>query len=75
MAIIPARPLAEIEARQGFTRADYRCVRADDSQAVLIDRIMEEAVEAVRVQKCEKSLMQLGMALHTYADISAHRAR
>ena len=69
---IPAKPLAEIEAEQGFTRADYRCVRADDSQAVLINRIMEEAVEAVCTQKCEKSLMQLGMALHTYADTYAH---
>ena len=69
---IPARPLTEIEAGQGFTRADYRCVRADDPRAVLINRIMEEAVEAVCAQKCEKSLMQLGMALHTYADTYAH---
>ena len=69
---IPASPLAEIESKQGFTRADYRCVRADDSQAVLINRIIEEAVEAVCTQKCEKSLMQLGMALHTYADTYAH---
>ena len=69
---MPASPLAEIESKQGFTRADYRCVRADDSQAVLINRIIEEAVEAVCTQKCEKSLMQLGMALHTYADTYAH---
>ena len=69
---LPARPLSEIESESGFTRADYRCVRADDKRAVLIDQIIEEAVEAVRQEKCEKSLMQLGMALHTYADTYAH---
>lgn len=69
---IPARPLAEIQAQADHTRADYRCVRADDECAVLINQIMEEAVDAVREQKCEKSLMQLGMALHTYADTYAH---
>ena len=69
---IPAVPLAEIEAEPGYTRADYRCVRADDARAVLINRIMEEAVAAVLEDKCEKTLMQLGMALHTYADTYAH---
>ena len=69
---IPPQPLSEIEAKPDFTRADYRCVRADDERAVLINRIMEEAVAAVQEEKCEKSLMQLGMALHTYADTYAH---
>ena len=69
---IPPQPLSEIEAKPDFTRADYRCVRADDERAVLINRIMEEAVAAVQEDKCEKSLMQLGMALHTYADTYAH---
>ena len=69
---IPARPLAELEADPDFTRADYRCVRADDERAVLIHQIIEDAVEAVWLQKCERSLMQLGMALHTYADTYAH---
>ena len=69
---LPARPLSEIESESGFTRADYRCVRADDERAVLINRIVEEAVRAVLEQKCEKSLMQFGMALHTYADTYAH---
>ena len=69
---LPAKPLSEIESESDFTRADYRCVRADDQRAELINRIVEEAVEAVREQKCEKSLMELGMALHTYADTYAH---
>ena len=69
---IPAKSLSELEAESDFTRAFYRCVRADNESAALIDRIVEEAVKAVRHHKCEKSLMQLGMALHTYADTYAH---
>ena len=69
---IPAKSLAELETEPGFTRADYRCVRADDTHAQLINGIMEGAVQAVKDNKCEKSLMQLGMALHTYADTYAH---
>ena len=69
---LPAKSLAELEAEPGFTRADYRCVRADDARAQLIHQIMEQAVEAVQEQKSERSLMQLGMALHTYADTYAH---
>ena len=69
---IPAKPLSELEAESDFTRAFYRCVRADDERAVLINRIAREAVEAVRQNKCERSLMQLGMAIHTYADTYAH---
>ena len=69
---VPARPLAELEAESDFTRADYRCVRADDESAMLINLITDEAVEAVRRHKCEQSLMQLGMALHSYADTYAH---
>lgn len=69
---IPAKPLSELEAESDFTRAFYRCVRADNESAALIKRIVEEAVEAVQKHICEKSLMQLGMALHTYADTYAH---
>lgn len=69
---ITAKPLAELETDPGFTRADYRCVRADDVRAGLINQIMEEAVEAVREEICEKSLMQLGMAIHIYSDTYAH---
>ena len=69
---IPAKPLAELEAEADFTRADYRCVRADDENALLVNLIVDEAVEAVCMHKCEQSLMQLGMALHTYADTYAH---
>lgn len=69
---LPAKSLAELEAEPGFTRADYRCVRADDARAELIHQIMEQAVEEVQEQKSERSLMQLGMAIHTYADTYAH---
>ena len=69
---IPAKPLAELEADPDFTRADYRCVRADDKKAILINQIVDEAVKTVRWHKCERSLMQLGMAVHTYADTYAH---
>ena len=69
---VPARSLTELEAAPDFTRADYRCVRADDENAALINLIMDEAVEAVRQHKCEQSLMQLGMAIHSYADTYAH---
>lgn len=69
---LPAKPLAELEAASGFTRADYRCVRADDARAELIHQIMEQAVEAVQEQRSERSLMQLGMAIHSYADTYAH---
>lgn len=69
---IPAKSLEEIKSESGFTRADYRCVRADDARAELINQIIEEAVDAVQEQKCEKSLIQLGMALHTFADTYAH---
>ena len=69
---IPAKPLAQLEAGPNFTRADYRCVRADDKRATLINQIVYEAVEAVRRHKCERSLMRLGMAVHTYADTYAH---
>ena len=69
---VPAKPLTELEAEPDFTRADYRCVRADDESATLINLIMDEAVEAVRRHKCEQSLMQLGMAIHSYADTYAH---
>ena len=69
---LPAKSLAKLEAEPGFTRADYRCVRADDPRAVLIHQIIDEAIKSVQEQKCEKSLMQLGMALHTYADTYAH---
>lgn len=69
---IPAKPFSELEAAPEFTRADYRCVRADDVRAILINQIVEEAVAAVQEEKCEKSLMRLGMAIHIYSDSYAH---
>lgn len=73
---IPPRSFEETEKNRNFTRADYRCVQASDKErAVLINEIIRAAVENVKSEKgekSEKSLMELGMALHTYADTYAH---
>jgi len=69
---IPGRTFAQIETEDGFSRAEYRCRTADSDKSCLINRIVEEAEEAVREKKDEKSLMLLGMAIHTYADTYAH---
>ncbi len=69
---IPARPFEELERKPDFSRKDYRCVPACDESAVLIRDIAAGAAEAVRKNRCNRSLIQLGMALHTYADTYAH---
>lgn len=70
---IPPRTFYETERRKGFTRADYRCVSATDrKKAVLVGEIICGAVNNVKKSRNEKSLMELGMALHTYADTYAH---
>ena len=69
---IPAQPFEVLEKKGDFTRKDYRCVPACEESAVLIREIAAEAVEAVRKNKCRRSLIQLGMALHTYAATYAH---
>lgn len=69
---IPAQPFKALEEKEGFTRKDYRCVPACKESAVLIKEIVAEAVKEVRKNKCKRSLIQLGMALHTYADTYAH---
>ncbi len=69
---IPARGVDELEKEADFSRKDYRCIPACEEAAVLINEIVREAVEEVKKKKCTRSLMQLGMALHTYADTYAH---
>lgn len=70
---LPPRTFYETERSEGFTRADYRCVSATDSKrAVLVGEIISEAVNNVKRSRNERSLMELGMALHTYADTYAH---
>lgn len=69
---IVSKPLPDLEVEEGFNRINYRCVRADDSDELLINKIMKFAADKVRESRCEKNLMRLGMALHTYADTYAH---
>lgn len=69
---IPPVSFSELEKKEGFTRSDYRCVPGCMESAVLIRQIVKDAVTEVKRQKSERSLMELGMALHTYADTYAH---
>lgn len=71
---------------QEEVRGKYRCVAGNESAAVLIHQIVEDAIERMRQNQKrqegrvssptdreeEACLMQLGMALHTYADTYAH---
>lgn len=68
---IPGETLHAIEA-QGGSGSSYRCIPGTDAHAALIRRIVSDAVEQAKKEKDENSLMQLGMALHTYADTYAH---
>lgn len=68
---IPAKPFQDIQAQEN-NHQQYRCIPGCNKQAVLINEIVEEAVNIVKQKKDENSLMQLGMALHTYADTYAH---
>lgn len=70
---LPSEALEDLKKRDGFTRADYRCVCASDTDhSILMWQIIRNAVKSVQEQRTEKSLMHLGMALHTYADTYAH---
>jgi hypothetical protein len=69
---IPGQPFAELRKKTDATRADYRCVPGNSDEAQLIHQIVEQAVDAAKKDRSEESLMQLGMALHTYADTYAH---
>lgn len=69
---IPPKDLETLRNRDNSERTDYRCVCAGDSQDLLIHEIVNEAVQAVKVQRSSRNLMALGMALHTYADTYAH---
>jgi hypothetical protein len=69
---IPGQSFFALQENTDATRADYRCVPGSSDKAQLICQIVEQAVEAAKKDSNEKSLMQLGMALHTYADTYAH---
>ena len=71
---IPAMPISQIDAKQ-CSRDAYRCIQGSRSEAALIRQIIADAVERVKLEGTERreaSLMQLGMACHTYADTYAH---
>ncbi len=68
---IPGKTLSCIE-EQGESQSAYRCIPGKEAGAGLIRRIVSDAVEQVKRKPDENSLMQLGMALHTYADTYAH---
>jgi hypothetical protein len=69
---IPGQPFSKLKEKADMTRADYRCVPGHSDDAQLIHHIVEQAVDEAKQEKTEKTLMQLGMALHTYADTYAH---
>ncbi|HBA70348.1 MAG TPA: hypothetical protein DCZ40_13470 [Lachnospiraceae bacterium] len=69
---IPSKNLKEIENSSGFSRMDYRCVSAEEQNGLLIQEILQEAARDAKENRGKKSLMRLGMALHTYADTYAH---
>lgn len=68
---IPGKTISCIEEQKGSGNA-YRCIPGKDTEAVLIRQIVSDAVERAKREMDENSLMQLGMALHTYADTYAH---
>lgn len=70
---IPPENLEETGRQENFSRADYRCVCASNRErALLIHKITGDAVSRVKESRSERNLMELGMALHTYADTYAH---
>ncbi|MDR3243907.1 MAG: hypothetical protein LBT79_04080, partial [Elusimicrobiota bacterium] len=69
---IPIKPLSEIDKSTNVNRDDYRCVIGSDKKAQMINNLAAQAVENVKTLKNNKSLMRLGMILHTYADTYSH---
>lgn len=69
---IPPKDLAALKKIGDPDRTVYRCVCADEQKEILIHEIVNDAVNAVKSQRSTKNLMELGMALHTYADTYAH---
>ncbi len=71
---IPKEAITQLDIQEE-ARSKYRCIAGNEREAGLIRQIVEEAAENVRKlddNTKETSLMQLGMALHTYADTYAH---
>jgi hypothetical protein len=70
---IPVEPLNTLENRSGFDRSLYRCLTAEDKKASLVNKLMETTVAKADLKNA-KSIMELGMMLHTYADTYAHNS-
>lgn len=83
---IPPQAIASLDGQEE-ARGIYRCVAGNESAAVLIHQIVEDSVLRMQQNQKRKEdrtpgspvdreeevcLMQLGMALHTYADTYAH---
>jgi hypothetical protein len=70
---IPVEPLNTLENHNGFDRSLYRCLVAEDKKASLVNDLMETAAAKADLKNA-KSIMELGMMLHTYADTYAHNS-
>ncbi|MDR1576097.1 MAG: hypothetical protein LBS37_08850 [Treponema sp.] len=68
---ITPEPLGDMESRGGLDRSKYRCLNAEDKNAALINRLAESAVNEAKPGDL-KSLMNLGMMFHTFADTYSH---
>jgi hypothetical protein len=68
---ITPEPLGVLESRGGFDRSQYRCLNAENKDAALVNRLAESAVNEAKPGD-PKSLMNLGMLFHTFADTYSH---
>ncbi|MCL1872610.1 MAG: hypothetical protein FWF85_00650 [Clostridiales bacterium] len=64
-------PLAFPELPENPDRSLYRCVTANQDHNLLINRLLEKALNKASPEN-KPSLMALGMLLHTYADTYSH---
>jgi hypothetical protein len=69
---IPTKTLSEIESIHPVKRSDYCCVEATSSEAILVNRLMQDVTERASASHDKKTLMEFGMMLHTYADTFSH---
>lgn len=68
---ITPKPLGDLESRDDFDRSYYRCLNAEDKNSLLIQKIAAAAVEGANPDDL-KTLVNLGMMIHTYADTYSH---
>jgi len=64
-------PSVLTELPEASDRSKYRCRAANESDDLLIHRLMKKVTGAVNVRD-KSSLMALGMLLHTFADTYSH---